>query len=165
MSDNNTPVTYDTGGYDVISKALSAILNLFPGLMAGEKIGFADLKQDSGIAFYPTSGAIVESVDGGTYEDGDVTGHVDATCLYPFTVVFRAAPRTGNQKIGIKERLDALGVWLEQLTEYPEITDEEGYTIRSVSRQTPAYISSVSEDGVEDWEISIVLKYRHEFDR
>ena len=164
MSDSNRPPTYDMGGYDIISKALSAILNSFPGLLTGEKIGFADLKQDSGIAFYPTSGAIVESVEGGTFEDGDVTGHVDATCQYPFTVVFRAAPRTGNQKIGIKERLDALGVWLEQLDEYPELT-EEGFAIRSISRQTPAFIGSVSEDGIEDWQMSAVLRYRHEFDR
>lgn len=164
MNDNNTVVTYDSGGYDVISKALSAILNQFPGLLVGEKIGFADLKKDSGIAYYPTSGAIVESVRAGTYEDGDITGHVDATCRYPFTVVLRAAPRTGNQKISIKERLDALGAWLEQLREYPELT-EEGYTIRTVSRQTPAYISSVSEDGIEDWQVDMTLRYRHEFDR
>ena len=130
----------------------------------GEDIGFADLKKDSGIAFYPTSGAIVESVRAGTYENGDITGHVDATCRYPFTVVIRAAPRTGNQKITIKERLDALGAWLEQLREYPELT-ENGYTIKSVSRQTPAYISSVSEDGIEDWQVDMALRYRHEFDR
>lgn len=165
MSDEKKPPVYDMDGYDVISKALQAILNNFPGLEEeDEKIGFADLQKDSGIAFYPVSGAYVESVNGGTYEDGDITGHVDATCQYPFYVVYRAAPRTGNQKITIKEWLEQLGRWLDELAEYPELT-EEGYSIRSISRQTPAYVNTVSEDGVEDWQISILLRYRHEFDR
>lgn len=163
MNDNQTP-SYDTGGYDVMSKAITAILNNYPRLRSGERIGFADLTRDSGIAFYPTSGAIVESVRAGTYEEGDVIGHVDATCRYPFTVIYRAAPRTGNQKINIKEWLDSLGKWLEELLDYPEL-NEEGYSIKSLSRQTPAYISSVTEDGVEDWQVDIALRYRHEFDR
>ncbi len=163
-NENQTPVTFDMNGYDVVSKALKAILNSYPEIPDGEKIGFSDLDKDSGIAFYPVSGAIVESVRGGTYETGDITGHVDATCQYPFFVVYRAAPRTDNQKINIKEWLDGLGRWLDRLDSFPELTDGER-TILSITRQTPAYINTVTDDGVEDWQISILLRYRHEFDR
>lgn len=155
---------YDADGYELITKALQAILNQYPGLMTGERIGFSDLQKETGIAFYPTSGAIVESVSGGTYEDGDITGHVDAVCQYPFVIVYRAAPRTGNQKINVMEWLGSLGSWLDKLTEFPELTGNTR-TIKSVTRTSPAYLANVSEDGTEDWQLSLVLRYRDEFDR
>ena len=59
MPEENKKVTkYDIDGYNVVSLALSDLLNSYPGLEDGEKITFSDLKEDFGIAFYPVSGAV-----------------------------------------------------------------------------------------------------------
>ena len=174
MADNQKTITYDIDGYAVMSSAINALLNQFPGLYEGERINFSDIKKDSGIAWYPISGPVVESVKAGTYETGDITGHVSATCQYPFYLVYRIAPTTSGQRIEIKEWLDTLGRWLEKkpvkingqdylLEEYPIMEDTR--TITSITRQTASYLDTTSEDGVQDWAIYLALKYLDEFDR
>lgn len=174
MVDNQKSVTYDLDGYEVLTNAINVLLNKFPGLYEGETIGFCSIPKESGIAWYPISGAIVESVKAGTYETGDITGHVEATCQYPFYIIYRFAPTTDGQRIEIKEWMDSLGKWLEQkmvkingieysLQEYPTMKDTR--KIISITRQTPAYLDTVSEDGVQDWAIYLTLRYIDEFDR
>lgn len=159
-------VTYDVDGYDIVTKALETVLNTFPGLQPTEKIKFSSLKEDDGIAFYPVSGAVVAS------EKKSVTGLVDQLCNYPFFVVYRSAPTTPGVKTEIKEFLDTLGKWLEKqpvqvdgkeyhLNSYPALT--EGRVIESITRLTPSYLDTVAENKVEDWVISMSLKYRKKF--
>ena len=160
------PVLYDVDGYEIVTKALENVLNSFPGLMPGEKINFSSLEEDSGISFYPVSGAVIAT------EKRTVTGFVDQLCNYPFYVVYRSAPTTAGIKTEIKEFLDSLGKWLEKqpvnidgteckLDEYPALTD--GRVIESISRLTPSYLDTVDTNKVESWVISISLKYRNKF--
>ena len=160
------PVTYDVDGYDIATKALETVLNTFPGLQPSEKIKFSSLKEDEGIAFYPASGAVVAS------EKKYITGIVDQLCNYPFYIVYRSAPTTPGIKTEIKEFLDTLGKWLEKqpvqvdgkeyhLESYPTLT--EGRVIESITRLTPSYLDTVAENKVEDWVISMSLKYRKKF--
>lgn len=162
------PAKYDVDGYDIVTNALKDLLNLFPGLLEGENIKFSTLKEDSGISFYPISGAVIAT------ETTSVTGKVNQLCNYPFYVVYRTAADSQNSKIDIKEFLDKLGKWLEQqpvmidgkqqkLSAYPDLT--EGREVTEISRQTPAYLDNTSEGNVQDWVISLALKYRNIFYR
>lgn len=159
----------DIDGAEAVSKVLLALLNTFPGLENGKKVQFSTLSETSGIGFYPTSGAAVLS------SKEDVTGHVKQVCLYPFNIIYRAAPKTELQKIRIKEFLDALGKWLElqpvvinekshKLAKYPDLSPDSR-VIKSISRTNPAHLNAAYDDGVEDWIISATLRYENEYDK
>lgn len=158
----------DIEGSEAVSKVLLTLLNSFPGL-DGKNILFSTLSEASGIGFFPTSGAALLT------DKEDITGHVRQVCLYPFNIIYRAAPETEMQKIRIKEFLDALGKWLEQqpiilnkkteqLSEYPDL-DSGNRKIKSISRINPAHLSAAYNDGIEDWIISATLRYENEFDK
>lgn len=167
MPEENKKVTkYDIDGYNVVSLALSDLLNSYPGLEDGEKITFSDLKEDSGIAFYPVSGAVI------ALEKKGVTGKVNQLCNYPFYIIYRTGTNKDKVKIEIKEFLDNIGRWLEQqpiqidskkyqLEEYPELSSNR--KIEEISRLTPAYLDNTYENNVQDWIISMSLKYRNIF--
>lgn len=157
----------DIEGTGIISTALITLLNQFPGLQ-GKEITFSTLSDSSGIGFFPTSGAVLLS------NVEDITGHVKQVCLYPFTIVYRSAPKSDRQKLRIKEFLDTLGKWLEQqpvtisnteyqLSGYPEL--ERGRVIKTISRTNPAHLESTYQDGIEDWTIAATVRYEAEFDK
>lgn len=159
----------DIDGADVVSKVLLNLLNEFPGLSDKESILFSSLSKTSGIGFFPTVGAALLK------DDEDVLGHVTQVCLYPFSVIYRAAPNSEAQRLRIKEFLDALGKWLERqpvmlnkgehrLDGYPAISPGNR-VIKSVSRTSPCYLNAAYQDGVEDWLIAMRLTYENEFDR
>lgn len=159
----------DIDGTEAVSKVLLTLLNTFPGLSQDQSILFATLGEASGMGFFPTTGAAF------LRDTEDVTGHVTQVCLYPFSVIYRAAPKSEAQRMRIKEYLDTLGKWLEQqpvtingseyrLEAYPALASENR-TIKSIARSSPAYINGVYQDGVEDWIITARLTYDNEFDR
>lgn len=159
-------VKYDVDGYEIVSRAIQDLLNSFPGLLEGETIKFSTLEEESGISFYPVSGAVIAQ------ETTSVTGKVNQLCNYPFYVVYRTAADSPNSKLDIKEFLDNLGKWIElqpvmidgevqKLEGYPTLTDEREIT--EIARQTPAYLDNTSEGNVQDWVISLALKYRNIF--
>lgn len=164
--ESKKPVKYDVDGYDVVTDALVSLLNSFPGLEEDEKIRFSTLEEDGGIAFYPVAGAVIAQ------EKKSVTGKVDQLCNYPFYVIYRSSIDSPKIKASIKESLDTLGKWLEQQTvvingeqvkleEYPVLTEER--KIEEIIRLTPAHLDNVSDGNVQDWAISISLKYRNIF--
>ena len=159
----------DVDGTDAVSKVTLTLLNEFPGLNKGQQILFATVDETSGIGFYPTSGAAY------LRDNESITGHVTQACLYPFSAVYRAAPKSEKQRMRIKEFLDTLGKWLEkqpvtigdttyQLDAYPALSSGNR-VIKSISRSTPAFLNAAYQDGIEDWAISIRLIYENEFDR
>ena len=156
----------DVQGSEIISTALLELINEFPALN-GKTVKFSTLEDKSGLGFFPTSGAAILS------RKESVTGHVRLECAYPFNVIYRAAVKSETQKLSVKEFLDALGKWLErqqiivsgnteQLHEYPEL--DEGRIITSIARSTPAHCNVAYQDGVEDWLISILVRYKYEYD-
>ena len=158
----------DIDGAEAVSNILIELLNRFPGL-GGKEILFSTLDETSGIGFFPTSGSAVLS------NTEDVIGHVKQVCLYPFNVVYRAAPKTEAQKIRIKEFLDGLGKWLElqpvtieetqhKLTAYPALLSGNR-VIKSINRTNPGHLSASYADGIEDWVLSAALQYENEFDK
>lgn len=168
MPEESKKVRYDVDGYDIITESIKDLLNSYPGLLPGENITFSTLEEDSGVSFYPVSGAVIAT------ETEDITGRVDQLCSYPFYIVYRTAAGSQNSKIEIKEFLDNIGKWLEKqpvkindatytLESYPEITD--GRIIESVERQTPSYLDTTNENEVQDWVISMDLQYRNIFYR
>lgn len=157
----------DIEGSDLMSRVLLQLLNTFPGITDGNSIKFSTLNKDKGIGFYPTSGAAILD------KEEDICGHVKMTCLYPFTIIYRASPSSEQQRLRIKEWLDLLGKWLElapvvineetyQLTEYPAI-DNDSRVIQSIVRTQPGHLESAYEDGVEDWVLSGNLHYINEY--
>lgn len=156
----------DVQGSEIISTALLELINEFPALN-GKTVKFSTLEDKSGLGFFPTSGAAILS------RKESVTGRVRLECAYPFNVIYRAAVKSETQKLSVKEFLDALGKWLErqqiivsgnaeQLHEYPEL--DEGRIITSMARSTPAHCNAAYQDGVEDWLISILVRYKYEYD-
>jgi len=165
--DTKKPVI-DIDGSEAVSKVLLALLNEFPGI-DHKNILFSTLSETSGIGFFPTSGAALLS------DKEDITGHVKQVCLYPFNIVYRAAPKSEAQRLKIKEFLDTLGRWLEQqpvtvggdtyqLTEYPALSSGNR-VIKSISRTNPGHLNAAYQDGIEDWLISATLRYENEFDK
>lgn len=161
--------TIDIDGSEAVSKVLLELLNTFPGLSEKQRILFSTLSESSGIGFFPTTGAALQS------DKEDVTGHVTQVCLYPFSVVYRVAPKSEAQRMRIKEYLDTLGKWLEQqpvhlngkvyrLEAYPALASGNRI-IKSITRTSPAYINVAYQDGIEDWIIAARLSYENEFDR
>jgi len=159
----------DIDGSEAVSNVLLTLLNTFPGLSDRQHILFATLSETSGMGFFPTTGAALLS------DTEDVTGHVKQVCLYPFSVVYRAAPKSEAQRMRIKEYLDTLGKWLEQqpvtingseyrLEAYPALASGNRI-IKSIARSSPAYINAAYQDGIEDWIIAARLSYENEFDR
>lgn len=161
-------ISFDLDGSEAVSSVLLTLLNTFPGL-GTRKVLFSTLAETSGIGFFPTSGAAILS------DTEDITGHVKQVCLYPFTIVYRSAPRSEEQKLKVKEFLDTLGKWLERQpvtingTEYQISTyltlSSGNRVIKSISRSNPAHLSAAYQDNVEDWAISATLRYENEFDK
>lgn len=161
-------ISFDLDGSEAVSSVLLTLLNTFPGL-GTRKVLFSTLAETSGIGFFPTSGAAILS------DTEDITGHVKQVCLYPFTIVYRSAPRSEEQKLKVKEFLDTLGKWLErqpvtingteyQISTYPTLSSGNR-VIKSISRSNPAHLSAAYQDNVEDWAISATLRYENEFDK
>ena len=159
-------LTIDVDGSDIMTSILLKLLNEYPGL-GGREILFSTLDETSGLGFFPTTGAAV------TQEYEDVIGNVHQTCLYPFSVVYRSAPKSESTKIKIKEFLDSLGKWLEQqkvvldgeeyhLDDYPTLSTTDR-KIETIQRQSPGHLESAYQDGVEDWSIALSLQYENNF--
>lgn len=159
----------DIDGSEAVSKVLVELLNTYPGLQASQKIQFSALAETSGIGFFPVAGSAVQS------HREDITGHVVQQCQYPFNIVYRAAPKTEDQRIRIKEILDTIGRWLEcqpitisgkayQLAAYPSLKSGDR-KIQSISRANPAYLNAAYQDGIEDWVIAGNVLYSNEFDK
>lgn len=154
MAETDKQIRYDLDGYEVITTALVELINQFPRLADGDKIEFSTLEAESGKAMFPISGAIIET------EDKDILGNVSQVCLYPFFVVYRASGLSESRKAAVKEWLDDLGRWLEQLQQYPELSGSRRFL--SIDRQTPAYLDTVNEQ-TEDWTIYITARYSNNF--
>ena len=168
MSENQQVMQQDVEGYELITAALMALVNEFPVLEKGEEFLFATEPADEGIAIFPTTGSFIYD------ERESITGHVTQLCQYPFTTVYRASGLNSHRRMTAKEWLDTFGRWIERqpitvgdtvyvLTEWPALT--EGRLIREISRQAPAYLTSVNEDKSENWIMDVVIRYRNEFDR
>lgn len=159
---------YDVESHDIVTNALRELLNAYPGLVLGEEITFSTLSSEGGIAMFPISGAVIQS------ENEDVTGHVIQTCLYPFSVIYRAAGLSENRKAKVKEWLDNLGRWLEkqnitlngteyELKEYPTLTGDREFLY--IQRTSPSTLIETNTDKIEDWGITIQAQYRNEFEK
>lgn len=61
MADKLKPIGVDADGYDILTTAMKALLNQYPGLQENETIRFEQLEDDSGIAFSNDNGALVYS--------------------------------------------------------------------------------------------------------
>lgn len=158
----------DIDGFDRITDALLNLLNSFPLLATGETIAYAMLEESTGKSMFAIGGAVIKA------QRESVTGHVKQKCMYPFQVVFRATGLSQNRKIAVKERLDALGRWLEKQTisdgeasytleEYPVL--EDGRIITEIKRTSPAYINDIESNDITDTIITIQCEYDYEFDR
>lgn len=161
-TNNNKPIGIDFEGFDTVTSALRNLLNNYPALGDAYSITFNTLDMDDGITMYPQGTAVIER------ERRFITGDREQDCIYTFSVMWRAAQRTQNNKANVKEWLDNLGRWLEQqevningkkirLDEYPPLANNMHFT--TIQRATAAHQDSVEENGAENWVISIIARY------
>lgn len=151
---------YDTvsnDGSDNLTRALLELLNSYPGLdeVSVNEITFQLLDETKGIAFFANPSVAILT------ERESITGHVNQTCSYAFTVVYRIKS-SSTRKERVKEWLDNLGRWLEEV-EYPNLS--EGRSFLKISRLTQGYLYNTSDDKTEDWTLSMQALYQSEFDR
>ena len=167
MGDELKPIGKDASGYDVLTIAVKALLNQFPGLYENETVKFEELGEDSGIAFSADNGALIFS------ETEDVLGGVRQTCQYPFYIIYRTSSTKERQKMSIQEFLDTCGKWLcrepvvidgseQRLSNYPTLS--QGRKITKVTRDN-SYGLEPQESGVQDWILPISIEYKYDFER
>ena len=157
----NDEIVLDVESYDVITQALLDLVNEFP-LLDDETIRFNSLKNEGGTGFFPLNGGVIER------ERKDILGGKEQWCSYPFMIVARAGNLTESRKKTTKEWLDDMGRWLEgqtvdgyTLEAYPALTGNRNFL--DISRTSPAYQMEISEDGSEDWAISINARYHNQY--
>nr|DAH68103.1 MAG TPA: Minor capsid protein from bacteriophage [Caudoviricetes sp.] len=149
------------------STILSGLLNDFPAIGARE-IRFGELGDKSGVGIYPSAAATVIS------ETTDIMGGVYQKCNYAFMVVYRAVPQSETDRIHIKGWLDKLARWLEKqpitadgqqhtLAAWPDLGG--GRTITAFVQVSAAYLAGRYPDGVEDWAVSLSMRYDNNFER
>ena len=51
------PIGKDAEGYEILTEAMKALLNQYPGLYENETIKYEELGTDSGISFFADTGA------------------------------------------------------------------------------------------------------------
>lgn len=167
MGDERKPIGKDASGYDVLTIAVKALLNQFPGLYENATVKFEELGEDSGIAFSADNGALIFS------ETEDVLGGVRQTCQYPFYIIYRTSSTKERQKMSIQEFLDTFGKWLcrepvvidgseERLSNYPTLS--QGRKITKVTRDN-SYGLEPQESGVQDWILPVSIEYKYDFER
>ncbi|MCC3388226.1 hypothetical protein [Enterocloster citroniae] len=167
MDDERKPIGKDASGYDVLTIAVKALLNQFPGLYENETVKFEELSEDSGIAFSADNGALIFS------ETEDVLGGVRQTCQYPFYIIYRTSSTKERQKMSIQEFLDTFGKWLcrepvvidgseQRLSNYPTLS--QGRKITKVTRDN-SYGLEPQESGVQDWILPVSIEYKYDFER
>lgn len=166
MADNLKPIGVDADGYDILTTAMKALLNQYPGLQENEIIRFEQLEDDSGIAFSNDNGALVYS------EKEDVCGVMHQICQYPFFVIYRTASLREKQKINVQEFLDSLGKWIcrepvtidgvdTRLTTFPELSG--GRIIKRITREN-SYGTVPQENGVQDWLLPLTVRYEYNYE-
>ena len=166
MADEITPIGIDGVGYEVLTKAVSELLNAYPGLSDEQTISFEGLDDTSGIAFSANNGALIMR------ETVDIIDHVTQECSYPFFVVYRSASTRPDVKVRIQTFLDSLGKWLCKepaqvdgetvtLDAYPELAN--GRQITRVTRAN-SYGIDPNAKGVQDWLLPVTVTYTNEFD-
>lgn len=100
------PIGKDATGYEILTDAMKALLNQYPGLYENETIKFEELGKESGIAFSADNGALIY------LEKENVCGTMHQVCQYPFYVVYRTASDKERQKLSVQKFLDNLGKWI-----------------------------------------------------
>ena len=167
MPDNeSTPLRSDPDGYKVLTKAVSELLNAYPGLEGtglddgyGDVIPFEKLAEN-GITFSASNGALVMT------ERRSITDYVKQKCRFPFFVVFRTSTKDSGMKLYVQTFLDTLGKWLcKEPTEYenavyPALSD--GRKITRVTRDN-SYGVEPDPSGYQDWLLPVTIEYTNEF--
>lgn len=157
-------VGYDVTGYEILTNAVLALLDLYPGLN-GREILFEDLDV-SGIAFSADNGALIIS------ERRSITDHVTQICQFPFFIIYRTTSTKEYQKLQVQSFFDSIGKWIcrepveingetIRLSGYPPLSDN-----RKITRVTRSnsYGLEPNEDGVQDWLMPVTVQYTNEFD-
>lgn len=159
------PIGQDVSGHEILTRAVSDLLNQYPGLN-GREILFDELGAETGIAFSADNGALIIS------ERRSVTDHVYQTCQFPFFLIYRTTATTEFQKLKVQSFFDGIGKWLckepaeangetIRLKSYPALS--EGRKITRITRSN-SYGLEPSEDGVQDWLMPVTVQYTNEFD-
>ena len=163
--DEVKPIGFDPTGYEIITRAVKALLNQYPGL-DDQKIYFEEQNEDAGLSFFADAGALVIS------ERRSITDHVSQSCQYPFLVIYRTTATREFQKLNVSAFLDSLGKWIckepvdfngtiEKLKTYPVLSD--GRKITRINRSN-VYGTVPNENKTQDWILPVTIQYSYEFD-
>lgn len=163
MAGEAKPIGLDPTGYEVLTKAVLALLDEFAEI-SGYEIGFEKLGRESGIAFSADDGALIMS------EKENILGGYRQICQYPFFVVYRTESTQEKRKLQVQTFLDSLGKWICMepaeingksylLTEYPKLT--QGRKITRITRLN-SYGVEPNKEGVQDWLLPVTVQYINE---
>ena len=134
-----------------ITQALMELVAGFPGF---EDVVFGSLDAEGGVALIPVEGTATESVR------RFVTGRTRRVGRYPFVVAAGAGGLSPFRRAALKEKLEALGAWLEKKESLPEIA---GGQLISIERVKAVYMDGQAKDRTERWVLHLTAKYETTF--
>lgn len=166
MDEKKEEVRYDLAGGAVLTEIIRELVSQFPGLEQGQRIAFATLGENGGMAMFPGDGAVIEQ------ETRSVTGRVRQVCRYPFAVLVRSAGMTEAGRVSAKELLDDMCRWLQGqpvtvrgqvycLERYPSLSG--GRRLMAFVSLAPAYLYERDEHRTETWAVSLAARYENIF--
>lgn len=164
--DRPNPIGVDPTGYEIMTRAVRALLNEFPGLYPDEVVRFEQVQEDGDICFSADNGALVFS------ETRDVLDVIHQECQYPFYIVYRKNSDRESGKLSCQEFLDTFGKWVCQepvtisgqsykLKELPKLSG--GRRITRIKRDN-SYGLEPQADGTQDWLLPVSVEYTNEFE-
>lgn len=165
--ENSKPIGKDATGYEILTEAVRALLNQFPGLDEGEEIRYEEIGKESGICFSNDAGALVY------VEKRDILDVIHQTCQYPFLVIYRSAGAARErQKMSIQQFLETMGKWLckepvvidgepQRLGTYPALTGNR--KIKRITRDN-SYATQPQQNDVQDWILPVSVEYINEYE-
>lgn len=76
---------------------------------------------------------------------------------YQFSIQYRTAPATSDERLAAAEYLSDIASWAEQRDDLPDLG--RGKMATSIERTSPAVMVARYEDGSEDYQILMVMDY------
>ena len=132
-----------------------ALMELVAGVPGFEDVVFGSLGAEGGVALIPEEGKATESVR------RFVTGRTRRVGRYPFVVAAGAGGLGADRRANLKERLEALGAYLETVESLPDIGGAG--KLLSIERVKAAYMDGQARDRTERWVMHLAAKYEIEF--
>lgn len=132
--------------YKAIGEMLLCILGEYDDLPSGLPILYNRIDAGESIGLYTGQGSYIPNVIGG-YE-----------ATVDFQIAYKSYPKANYQSINAQDFADDIAKWLNELTEYPKMSDDRYVTDIKANSSIP-YIQEEANDGAITYVINGQMTY------